>query len=210
MNAALRRSLVANFNYRAAQTLRSCNARNLKTRADLLDFARTASSHFSKSDWLFGAYKLDDRKLREFLVFVDWSERQLHVEQAFPYDQKLPTDHLYDYLKTEPRVYTAFESLWIEALNECSLIGDPKQEPLRPEWTFSLVADIRNPNDVGPERVLVATFLQPDVLTNATWLNAVRSSAAISKIAERVRWIGPTIWVRSFDGFLQVEIPYSP
>jgi hypothetical protein len=209
MDEGLRDSLLSSFNYRAAQTLRSCNARNLKTRADLLDFARTASNRFTKSDWLFAAYKLDSRMLREFLVFVDWSDRQLHVEHGFPYGHRLPADHLYTYLGAEPRVYTEFESLWIDALNEYSFIGDPKNGPLRPEWTFSLVADILNRSGAA-ERMLVATFLKPDALTDATWLNAVRSSAAIAQIAKRVRWIGATIWVRTFDGFLQVEIPYSP
>lgn len=58
--------------------------------------------------------------------------------------------------------------------------------------------------------MLVATFLKPDTLIDAAWLNGVRDSAAVAKIAESVRWIGATVGVRAFDGFLQVQIPYSP
>ena len=209
MDPALVQLLRASFNYRAAQTLRSCNARNLKTRADLIEFATHIGNKFERSDWLYTAYRLDNKKLREFLVFADWIERQLHVEHKFSYEQKLPGDSLYQYLGCEPRTYTSVETQWIVALNACSMIGS-SETALRPEYRFSLVADVDNSRFGGPERMLVATFLEPDALIDATWLNAVRESAAIAQIAKRVRWIGATIWLRVVDGFLQVQLPYQP
>jgi hypothetical protein len=195
--------LLPRFNYRAAQVLRTNRARNLKTREDLTRFARYIGPEYERSDWLFEAYKLGDRELREVLVLADWTFRVLHRDRGVPWDVKLKSDHMYEFLGTQPKEYTRIEDLWIEALRTHS-------SWTRPEFEFSFVGDIANPTVGGAERLLIATTLRPNALTDATWLTGVRSSGAITSIAERVRWIGTTIWMRPFDSFLQVQIPYSP
>jgi hypothetical protein len=202
-------SLLQNFNYRAAQTSRSCRVRNLKTRLDLVKFAVDHAWAYARSDWLFSVHKLENKKLREFLVFQDWAENFLYEEPGTETGQ-LPSEHLYAWLEIvdptiEPRTYTEIELLWITALTSWQARGS--REP-RPETIFSSVGIVTRAALWPAE--LQATFWDPSQSMDSSWIHSIVTSSEVQQINAKTHGVNTALWVRVVNNCLQLFLPFTP
>lgn len=202
-------SLLSNFNYRAAQTSRSCRVRNLKTRLDLVRFAVDHAFSYARSDWMFTVHKLENKKLREFLVFQDWAENFLYEEQDVE-TGRLPSEHLYAWLEIvdptiEPREYSEIETLWITALAAYSNRGS--REP-RPEILFSSIGVVTR--DALWPAELQATFWDPAQSVDSSWLHMIINSPEIQRINSMTHGVNMALWVRVVNNCLQLFLPFTP
>lgn len=201
-------SLLQTFNYRAAQTSRSCRVRNLKTRLDLLRFATSHANPYERSDWMFGVHKLETKKLREFLVFQDWAEQQMYEDKTLTEHTNLPSDHLYAWLQREdptiePRTYSEIENLWISALQSYSTVRSR-----RPEMMFSSVGIVTR--DALWPAELQATFWDPSQPLDSSWLHSIINSAEVQQINGLTHGVNSALWVRVVNDCLQLFLPFTP
>jgi hypothetical protein len=203
LSAARVQELLSTFNYRNAQTSRACRVRNLKSRRDLLKFAAARAFGYVRSDWLYTAYTLENKKLREFLVFQDWAEAMLATD-GYAYEQ-YPSDHLYAYLGTEPREYSEIERLWVLALNRFNSFGQAGRE--RPETMFAEVG-IESGGAVWPAQ-LYATMLDPESTVDSSWLDGIRTSQEVQQLSEKVQRINNAVWVSDSEGALKIYLPIA-
>lgn len=201
-------SLLQNFNYRAAQTSRSCRVRNLKSRLDLVRFAVSHSHAYLRSDWMFAVHKLENKKLREFLVFQDWAENFLYEEPGNE-TGKLPSEHLYAWLEVhdqpiEPRTYSEIETLWIAAITSFQTrAGEP-----RPETLFSSVGIVTR--DALWPAELQATFWDPTQSLDSSWIHLIITSPEVQQINAKTHGTNSALWVRVVNNCLQLFLPFTP
>jgi hypothetical protein len=197
--------LISNFNYRNAQTARTCRARNLKSRQELLEFAVRYSSRYAETDWLYAVYRLDNKKIREFLIFMDWAENRMARDEIY-FTETTPyqAEHLYRFLKAERRVYSSVERLWIEAICQFDTGGGKYKEC--PERTFSSVALTKREDSPVWGYELHATMWDPTRTVDNTWLAAIVRHPSIAQI-NRVRRVNGAVWVRDEGGTLTIFLP---
>jgi hypothetical protein len=190
--------LISKFNYRNAQTARYCRVRNLKTTRELLDSAVSYSFHYDQCDWLYSVYPLDNKKIREFLVFMDWAEGQMsHTGIYSPY----PADHLYAFLVAAPKLLTAEEQLWVEALEQFSSYKG------REARDFSFVGKAHNPNPQVWPYEMRATFWDPQRTVDNSYLSAVIGHRSIQELNRRIR-VNGAVWIRTApNNCLELYLP---
>lgn len=203
--------LLGSFNYRAAQTARSCRVRNLKTRMDLINFGIQRCSMYERSDWMFAVHSLENKRLREFLVFEDWAEQlmtkngeenpDLHFDHGH-----YPSEHLYAWLEVKPRTYSEIEELWIGALNTYKSLGGGA---MRPEMLFASVGIVAREHLWPAE--LEATLWDPTRAVDSSWLHGIMASAEIQHINAMTQGVNGTLWVRvAPNDALQLYLPFRP
>jgi len=190
--------LISKFNYRNAQTARYCRVRNLKTTRELLDSAVSYSFHYDQCDWLYAVYPLDNKKVREFLVFMDWAENQMVNAGIYsPY----PADHLYAFLVAAPKLLNYEEQLWVNALEQFTSYKGGESR------TFSFVGKVANPNPQVWSYEMRATFWDPQRTTEHTYLSAIINHPSIVEL-NRIHLVKGAVWVRtSPNNCLELFLP---
>lgn len=197
-------SFVADFNYRAAQTARWSRVRNHKSREELLELGVHLSFSHIESDWLMAAHPMETKKLREFLVFVDWAQQRL--TDLYNIGTDFPVAHIYKFLGTTPRKYTEIEQLWIEALDVYNnLGGNPGRWPCRPGTKLSKVGLETSDSPVWNSS-LVAEFWGSAATFDNTYISGVLNHPAIAKIRTKIK-ANSSIWISVVDGNLQLFMP---
>jgi hypothetical protein len=209
-------SVLSEFDYRKAQTARGCRPRNLKAKEDLMRWIRHISYQFLDSDWMFGLHDLDIKRLREFAVYVDWSlgrgpSRLDRDEGAHKYE----TDHLYAFLKADRHEWTELERLWLQALDVHGALGGypvgtghdaPRRTP-RPGVYLSKVGVVPSEKPSWPS-LLVASFWEPQVMFDTSYLTSIQQSPALAAIRRRYS-TSTELWIVLVDGQLQIQLPFD-